>query len=67
MNSHPDETNAILAKHTGLDLALIKRMSAWYAYSTRIDAELVDRCLNLMYEQGYTKQRISASEIIYSF
>ncbi len=66
MDSHPDETRSILAKYTGLDPALVGRIGA-YAYSPNLDEELVERCLNLFFEQGCTQRKINATEIICAY
>jgi NitT/TauT family transport system substrate-binding protein len=65
MENHPDETREILSKYTGYDVDFITRMNA-YAFSEDLDVELVDRCLNLMWERGFLQNKIAAANITYT-
>jgi NitT/TauT family transport system substrate-binding protein len=65
MENHPDETREILSKYTGYDVDFITRMNA-YAFSEDLDLELIDRCLNLMWEQGFLQNQIEAANITYT-
>jgi NitT/TauT family transport system substrate-binding protein len=65
MENHPDETVEILSKYTGLDVEFINRMNA-YAFSEDLDVNLVDRCLNLIWERGFLQNKIIAANITYT-
>jgi NitT/TauT family transport system substrate-binding protein len=65
MENNPNETREIISKYTGLDVEFVGKMNA-YAYSEDMDLELVDRCLNLMWEQGFLQNKIAAANITYT-
>lgn len=64
IDDHPQETREIIARWTGIDPELAKKM-VLHAWSKELDSEGIKRIINLVVEHGVLKRDIEVEDMIY--